>query len=255
MENRLMRTIAPLLKITNHLANNLLPTTCLLCGSQLSGELVCLPCSLDLPHLSRAEFTCQQCALPVNSAAGFCGQCLHRPPAFSRSIIPFNYQYPLDFLIHSFKYRRHLACGKALTQMLAEHLQHTYLNSSLVWPDMIIPVPLHWWRRWQRGFNQSEVIGLGLAQALAIPLHVHFCHRAKRTPSQRGLSRADRQQNLRGAFIMAKKSAGDIQGKTIALLDDVVTTTATARELSKLFMRQGARDVHVWALARTPEVH
>lgn len=237
--------------------NRLLPTTCLLCGCGLGGELLCSGCEFDLPHLIKASRLCFQCSIPLSSDGepsdgDFCGHCLRRPPAFSHSVIPFSYQHPLDFLIHSFKYRRQLACGNALAQALAAYIQHHYEETRQPWPEMIIPVPLHWTRRWQRGFNQAEVIGFELAQKLDLPLLSHLCRRRKPTPHQKGLSRAERQQNLRGAFEV-KAGAEQIQGRCVALLDDVVTTTATAREVSELLIKNGARAVHVWALARTPD--
>lgn len=237
---------------TANLANRLLPTTCLLCGCGLRGELLCAGCELDLPHLTKAGRLCRQCALPLASEGEFCGQCLHKPPAFSCSVIPFSYRHPLDFLIQSFKYRRKLACGRALAQAMAAHIHHHYQETHQHWPEVIIPVPLHWTRRWQRGFNQAEVIGYELAHRLGIPLATYLCQRRQRTPSQKGLSRAERQKNLRRAFVLAADPA-QIQGKCVALLDDVVTTTTTAREVSDLLLKKGAREVHVWALARTPD--
>jgi ComF family protein len=249
------RLFITLISHTTKVANQLVPTTCLLCGCGLRGELLCSGCEMDLPHLARAEHLCQQCALPLSAEAGFCGHCLHKPPAFSHSVIPFSYQHPLDYLIHRFKYRRQLPCGKALALALGAFIQHHYDEHPDEWPDVIIPVPLHWLRRLQRGFNQAEVIGAELAQQLHIPLETHVCKRSKRTPSQKGLSRAERQDNLRKAFTVSAESAHKIRGKCVALLDDVVTTTATARELSNLLVQQGARAVHIWALARTPEKH
>lgn len=237
---------------TANLANLLLPTTCLLCGCGLRDELLCSGCELDLPHLAKAGRVCRQCALPLTSEGEFCGHCLHKPPAFSHAVIPFSYQHPLDFLIHSFKYRRQLACGRALAQVMAAHIYHHYQETYQHWPEVIIPVPMHWTRRWQRGFNQAEVIGYELAHRLQIPLNTHLCRRRQRTPSQKGLSRAERQKNLRRAFVLTP-NAMQIQGKCVALLDDVVTTTATAREVSDLLIRKGAREVHLWALARTPD--
>lgn len=234
-------------------ANRLLPTTCLLCACRLEGELLCSGCEMDLPHLGRAEYLCQQCALPLASDAGFCGHCLHQPPAFSHSVIPFSYQHPLDYLIHRFKYHRQLASGRALAKTLAAYIQHHYDEQQIGLPEIIVPVPLHWMRRGQRGFNQAELIGEELAQQLHIPLETRVCKRSKRTPSQKGLTRAERQENLRKAFSISNRSAQKIHGKCVALLDDVVTTTATARELSQLLVQHGAREVHIWALARTPE--
>ncbi|RYZ92480.1 MAG: ComF family protein [Moraxellaceae bacterium] len=163
---------------------------------------------------------CQQCGIRIDSISDFCGHCLHHPPAFSRSCIPFAYQHPLDHLIHKFKYRRNLTSGKLLGRMLADYLtHHAQHQNAWVSPDLIIPTPMHWLKRWQRGFNQAEVMGRYVAQELAIPLATNIIKR--------------------------------IQDKRIALLDDVVTTTATVRELSQLLIKAGAKDVQVWALART----
>lgn len=236
---------------TYMLTNRLLPTSCLLCGCDLKGELLCAGCALDLPHLEQAGQLCQQCSLPFASEGAFCGHCLHKPPAFSHSVIPFSYQYPLDFLIQSFKYRANLSAGRALAQVLAAQVYHHYQETHWPWPDLILPVPLHWTRRWQRGFNQAELIGQELAHRLNIPLQTRLCQRRQRTSSQKGLSRIERQKNLRNAFVIAPKAQEKLQRKCVALLDDVVTTTATARTISDLLIGGGASEVHVWALART----
>jgi ComF family protein len=235
---------------TTKVINHLLPTTCLLCGCTLKGELLCSGCELDLPHLEQAGMLCVQCSLPLAGIGPYCGHCLHRPPAFSYSVIPFSYEHPLDFLIHGFKYRGRLAYGRALAQALANHIHHHYLDIEQPLPELIIPVPLHWIRRWRRGFNQADMIGQMLSRKLQIPLQTRLCRRRLSTPSQKGLSRAERQKNLRRAFVLTQEMA-NLEGKCVALLDDVVTTTATARELSELLIKGGAREVHVWALART----
>lgn len=232
------------------LFHHFLPTSCLLCGCSLGTDLLCHACELMLPHLENQA--CHQCALPLATHADFCGQCLYKPPAFSRSVIPFVYQHPIDFLIHNFKYRRKLSYGRALAQLLADKISHDQHEHPDTRPDLLLTVPLHWSRRWQRGFNQTEIIGKQLATQLHIPLLTHACRRRQPTPSQKGLSRAQRQRNLRGAFELRKDSQRLIDGKRVALLDDVVTTTATARELSKLLVKHGAADVQIWALARTP---
>ena len=120
-------------------------------------------------------------------------------------------------------------------------------------PELIVPVPLHWTRRWRRGFNQAEMLGWDLAQAMNIPLMTRLCRRTQRTPSQRGLSRTQRQQNLRNAFSLSRHAQTALEGKCVALLDDVVTTTSTVRALSTQLIEAGAAEVHVWAVARTPE--
>ena len=245
---QLLRTIRR--KLTG-LGNQLLPTQCLLCAATLQGELLCEGCLYDLPWAQRHEYNCQQCALALESVGDFCGHCLKQPPAFSRTIIPFVYQHPLTPLIHSFKYRRKLAQGKLLGQLLAQHIHDCATHADWQAPDLLIPTPMHWTRRWQRGFNQAEILGQYLARATGIPLATRIIQRQHRSPAQKELTRSERQINLRKAFAISPTARQKIIGKRIALIDDVVTTTATIRELSQLLIKAGAKDVQVWALART----
>jgi len=234
------------------LINHLLPTCCLLCTTRLDGKLLCDGCELDLPWVTGFTAHCEQCALPLPTASRFCGECLRRPPPFNRTFTPFVYGHPVDYLISSFKYRRNLACGNALGQLLGAFLQSSYAEQDLEFPELIVPVPLHWTRRWQRRFNQAELIATSIASALKTPVANNLCSRKRRTPKQKGSGRRLRQANLRGAFRLSANASTALTGKCVALVDDVVTTTATVREISKLLMDAGARDVHVWALARTP---
>jgi len=233
------------------LLSPLFPSQCLLCARALNGDLLCTNCQYDLPHCY-GQLLCQQCGLRIESLGDFCGHCLRHPPGFSRSFIPFAYEHPLDHLIHRFKYRRNLTTGKLLGQMLADYLNYCAQehNDWLV-PDLIIPAPMHWLRRWQRGFNQAEILGQYVANELKIPLATHLIKRTHKTPAQKELSRNERQINLRKAFSIDEKKQMHIKDKRIALIDDVVTTTATVRELSQLLIKAGAKDVQVWALART----
>lgn len=229
----------------------LFPSQCLLCGCSLAGDSLCTDCQLNLPHIFN-RLLCKQCGLTIDSLSNYCGHCLNHPPAFSRSLIPFEYKFPLDTLIHKFKYRADLTAGKALARLLAEAITHQITDAGdLEQPDVIIPVPLHWMRRWRRGFNQAEVLAYRLAHELDIPIATRHVLRVKNSTSQKGLSRRDRQIKLNQPFAINHKYQKEIIGKRIALVDDVVTTTATLRALSSLLMTSGAKDVQVWALART----
>ncbi len=237
-----------------NLINHSLPNQCLLCAAGLqTNDLLCSNCHYDLPHVY-GQHLCRQCGLGSDSLNDFCGHCLSHPPAFERSFIPFAYEYPLDGLIHKFKYRRHLTSGKLLGQLLADYLKH-YAQEHEDWiaPDVIIPVPMHWLKRWQRGFNQAEFLGRQVALALDLPLVCGIIQRTHKTPAQKELTRSERQKNLRKAFRILAHNRTQITGKRIALIDDVVTTTATVRELSQLLVKAGAKEVQVWALARTME--
>jgi ComF family protein len=234
------------------LGNYLLPTQCLLCGERLEGELLCEGCLYDLPWMERHKNRCRQCALSLSSDSELCGHCLKNPPSFHATFAPFSYQAPLTPLIHRFKYRGKLHCGRLLGQLLTNYICDCAVNlPDWKGPDLLIPAPTHWTRRWQRGFNQTEILGQYLTEATGIPIATKIVERHKRVVSQKELTRGERQQNLRNAFTISTKSQAYIEGKRIALIDDVITTTATARELSELLITAGAKDVQVWALART----
>lgn len=247
---KLKRLFTPFIQFSNRL----LPTQCLACGCTLYGELLCEHCHFDLPWSTRYEYVCVQCGLALSNADNFCGHCLHNPPAYSRSYIPFAYEYPLDSIIHRFKYRRKLSHGKLLGQLLAKHIQDCADNSEN-WqqPDIIISAPMHWRKRWQRGFNQADILGEYLAEKTNTPLATKCIRRKAQATTQKESTRVERQQNLRDAFYISDNTKQQIKGKKIALVDDVVTTTATLREISRLLISAGVSDIQVWALARTME--
>ncbi len=240
-------------QLTGAFGQQLLSSQCLLCTGPLGDSALpnlCGGCLYDLPFIDSQQ-RCKICGLSLPGSGEHCGQCLHQPPNFSHSHIPFSYQYPLDGIIQGFKYRRHLASGELLGKLLADYLEHCHQeNPNWQVPDLIIPTPMHWLRRWKRGFNQADLLAGILAKQLGIPLASKLVRRHKQAPSQQGLSRDQRQRNLRNAFAISRPEL--VAGKHIALVDDVVTTTATARELSRLLRKAGATDVQLWALARTP---
>ncbi|MEN0035766.1 MAG: ComF family protein [Cellvibrio sp.] len=227
--------------------NHILPAPCLICGLTDSGHpLLCPTCNTALPRLNREPHLCKCCALPLASDAPLCGKCLQKKPAFSQSCIAFNYTHPLDFLIQQFKYRRQLSSGKLLAQLLSETC------STAERPDILVPVPIHWRKRWQRGFNQSELIAYWISKNFDIPV-LSACQQTRHHHSQKGLGRAERYKNLRQSFAINTSIKAKLHGAHIALIDDVVTTTATARTLSELLLKNGAQRVDIWALARTPD--
>jgi len=228
--------------------DQLLPQQCLCCGAIVRLQSLCDDCRLDLPWI---DIACPQCGLPATSHE-HCGSCLTRPPAFDRCIAPLMYQFPLPSLIARFKQRRRLSYGAALAQLLAIHLQQTLAEDEL--PDVIVPVPLHWWRKARRGFNQSELIADDCGCALGIAVDSQLLRRRHATPSQQSLGRRDRRRNLQTAFDIAPGRRNDTMPRHIALVDDVVTTMSTCDALARLLKQQGAVRVDVWALARTPEL-
>ncbi|MCG8392771.1 MAG: ComF family protein [Pseudomonadales bacterium] len=216
---------------------------CLLCG-QAPGGLLCHPC---LSLLAPIEPPVCRCGLPHaapledQDEAPLCGRCLRRPPAFSASQSPLQYRFPLDLLIRRYKHHGDLVAERAIEQLLA--------RAPLPWPDTdaLCPLPAHWRRRWRRGFDQSERLARRLASLWDRPL-LSALQRQRFTPMQQGLSRRQRQRNLRQAFRPVK----DVRGLRLVLVDDVMTTGSSARAAADCLLKQGAAEVRVWTLARTP---
>ena len=217
---------------------------CILCsGSGQLGLDLCLACEREFPFLGP---NCISCALPMTQLdERYCGQCLHSPPAFSRTEAIWEYHPPIAQLISAFKYNRQLSYGNVLFKIAASRFASAYYHS--LYPDILTPVPLHWRRRLVRGFNQSELIAQHLAKQLHIPL-MRTLKRTKSTASQQSLDANTRRRNLKGAFRVTEH----VEGKVIAVVDDVMTTGATAEEISKCLLHAGAKQVHIWCLARTP---
>jgi ComF family protein len=153
---------------------------------------------------------------------------------------------PVDSLIAAFKYRNQLTSGRLLSQLLLAEICRRYADQPL--PEIIVPVPLHWRRQWRRGFNQSQCVASYLGAQLSIPVQLRRIQRIRRTPTQQGLNKPQRQRNLKRAFRVTKPFSGE----TIALIDDVMTTGTTCAEISRELLKAGAGEVHIWALARTP---
>jgi ComF family protein len=214
------------------------PYHCALCGTSISNRLLCTGCDADL---SRYRVTaCPICALPtLNNLV--CGHCLQRRPTFDHTLAAFSYHFPIDRLLHAFKYSGDLALieilAKPLAQLAADHPR----------PDLLMPMPLHPERLKERGFNQSMEIAKPISRWLSIPLSANACQRTRNTPSQTGLKWKERRRNVRGAFACDL----DLTGKKIAVLDDVMTTGATLNELSRILKNCGASEVSAWVVART----
>lgn len=219
----------------------LLPACCLLCGDTLKGGRLCHPCRNDLPAPIHA---CPRCALPLDAPAASCGACLSHPPRWSRCLAPLLYRPPASALLAGFKYRGRLSAGRLLTDLLLEQLRREGIGPA----ELLLPVPMHWRRRLRRGFNQTELIADQLGAALGLPVAMRTLRRIRPTQPQQALDAAARARNLRGAFTLS----ASVAGRHLALIDDVVTTGATAAELSRLLLQSGAASVQLWALARTP---
>lgn len=220
------------------LADLLLPNHCFLCGTPCQ-RVLCTDCSQDLPD---NRLCCPRCAVP-QTHNDLCGECLLTPPAFDRVISPFIYDEQVPQLINRFKHHSHLRLGKYLSTHLAEQIR-----AADDLPDLLTAVPLHWRRRLERGFNQSEIIAAELKRQLSLPV-LAILRKTQATRNQQQLSRKRRLNNLKYSFSVTN----EVNELHIGVVDDVVTTTATTDLLSRLLRRAGARKISVYCLARTPK--
>jgi ComF family protein len=174
-----------------------------------------------------------------------CGACARQSPDFDRCYAALQYADITASLISGLKFQHKLNHARLLSQLLIDYLE----RQQAPLPDMILPVPLHRQRLRERGYNQALELARPVGRYFALPVLPRMCLRVRATPAQSGLDRKARRKNLRRAFQLN----GHVEGRSIALLDDVVTTGSTVAELAKLLKRAGATRVDVWAVARTPE--
>ena len=208
----------------------MLPFKCVLCFSKETVNAVCPPCLADLRRL-RIINSCRRCALP--HAAPICGGCLSQPPAFDAITAPFIYAPPLDALVKHFKYGDGWQLAKLMAQLLPPPPA----------ADMVLPVPLHWRRERERGFNQARE----LAKRAHLRHHDGVLWRIVETMPQASLpDRRARHNNVKGVF----RVDGDVRGLSLLLVDDVMTSGATINEAAKVLKAAGANTVSALVFAR-----
>ena len=220
--------------------NILYPSKCPVCGNETDVSGLAPICSSCWEGIKKYTGPfCRVCAAPlVSEYAEVCGQCIKTPPPFSRALTCGLYEGTLSEAINQLKFFGNKRLSKPLAGLL--------LGLDLPEMDGIVPVPLSIKSLRERGFNQALLISRVLSRKLRMPLLTDTLLKIKETPPQIGLSAKERLTNIRKAF-MAK---GDIEGLSLFLVDDVMTTGATVRECSKVLRKAGAKEVVVLTLAR-----
>lgn len=215
----------------------LLAQDCLLCGAESASSILCPACEADLPRLP--DTLCPRCALPT-AHGEICGRCLARPPHYDFTLAAFRYSFPVDKLVHTFKYGHRLALGAYFGRQLAA------LGEGGLRADLIVPLPLHPMRLRERGFNQALELARPLAREWRIPIDARSCRRIRQTAPQADLPWRERARNVRGAF----DCASDFTGKRLLLIDDVMTTGSSLDELARTVKLHGAQEVVQFVVAR-----
>ncbi|MEN4911673.1 DNA utilization protein GntX [Erwinia amylovora] len=223
-----------------------IPPGCWLCAMPLAFAIHGL-CSVCLRQLLVHPACCPRCGLPAGCSTHQCGRCLRRPPPWQRLIAVSAWQPPLSQLVNRLKFYRATALAVMLARLLLLRWLQQRRESGLQRPDLLLTVPLHHYRAWQRGYNQLEEIAQRLVRWVPCRYAPQAITRVRAAKIQHRLGARARRKNLRGAFRLETA----VRGYHIALLDDVVTTGSTAAEISRVLLANGAASVEIWCLCRT----
>jgi ComF family protein len=223
-----------------------LPPRCPGCGA-VTGEphRFCLACWQGLRFLG--EPCCARCGLPFDYDSGKdveCGSCLAAPPHYDRLRAAVAYGETARKVALKLKYSGRPGVAETLAHFMQRHVADEA-------PDAILaPVPLHRWRIWKRGYNQSALVATALARRTGHQAQLDLLRRVKATPVLRGLGKRERALAVRGAFKVPDGARAAIEGRTVLVVDDVYTSGATANACAKALKRGGAARVNIICWAR-----
>jgi ComF family protein len=227
-----------------------LPPRCPGCGAVV-GEphRFCLDCWRSLVFLG--EPCCARCGLPFEYGGeeeAECGRCLADPPPFDRLRAAVAYGDVSRGVALKLKYSGRPGLAETLAHFMLRHVPEVEADA------LIVPVPLHRWRIWRRGYNQAALIASSLSRRTGLPAGLDLLRRTRATPPLRGLGRRERELAVRGAFKVPPEARLSLAGRRIILVDDVYTSGATASACARTLRRAGAASVEMLCWARVVAV-
>ena len=225
------------------------PRFCLICADRVSVKTppgsICDACRTTI--LTDPHPTCPRCSSTVGPFSDLTSGCLRCRNSKLRFVGAVRLG-PYDGRLREAILRIKTADGEPLAETLGELWAETRRTDLLTdAPQVVVPISLHWRRRWSRGYNQSEAVARGVTNVLGLPLRSRVLERTRPTPTQTAQSPTQRWENVRSAFRV--KSAADVQGLSVLLIDDVMTTGATADAATAALLQAGAAQVRLGILA------
>lgn len=221
------------------------PPGCLACGRSVDSTdiVLCAPCLKVLTRLP--EKGCTRCGSPLDHGENSCSMCARQSPALEMIRSAAWFIGPVPALVHRFKYQG----LHRLSAFFAELMDTFSAGREVLEPaEVLVPVPLHRWRKLRRGYNQSDKLGEALAVLSSKELASDTLVRVRRTRSQTRLTPEQRKLNVAGAF--GVKNPRRIKGRTVLLVDDVMTTGATLGACALTLKKAGAKRVLAYTFAR-----
>lgn len=224
-----------------------LPPLCPSCREPL-GEAagLCAPCWARLSLIEPPY--CARLGIPFSYDPGpglLSMEAIANPPAYDRARAAVRYDDVARSLVHKFKYNDRLDLAPLMGRWMARAGRELLADT-----DALIPVPLHWRRQWARRFNQSAALAGAISQACGVSVEQGALKRVRHTPQQVGRSKADRADNVQGAFAVPDEQRIAVSGRRLILIDDVLTSGATVDACARALLRAGAAHVDVLVFAR-----
>ncbi len=224
------------------------PPQCLNCETLVPAHgTLCLSCWKQVPFIAAPMCAC--CGLPFEYSLGegtLCGECLKELPPYAKARSVFLYNEHSRALVTKLKFNDQLHLASVYGPWLAKAA-----GDMLKTCEIIVPVPLSWRRFVGRRYNQAVLLAQALSKKTGFAVLPDALSRTRHTPPQTGLSRAQREKNVSGAFTINGRYKKAIAGKTVLLIDDVMTTGSTLSACARVLLKAGAKEVNVLTLART----
>ena len=244
--SRLTRLAAPLRAAFNAALNVALPPLCPACRELVGGGGLCASCWSKLSLI--APPYCERLGIPFAYDPGpgvLSMQAIADPPAYHRARAAVRYDEIARSLVHSLKYGDRLDLAPTAGRWMARAGRELLADA-----DALVPVSLHWRRLWARRFNQSALLAKAIAEVGGVPVAEIALRRVKPTAQQVGLSQAERASNVQGAFRVPPEGRAEVKGRRLILIDDVLTSGATADACARSLLRAGAGNIDVLVFAR-----
>ena len=226
-------------------AHRAVPSQCAVCRAWPAQPL-CGACSVEFGH---ARARCLRCALPIPAGVDVdeCGKCLAEPPVLDECHAAVSYGYPWSYLVAQYKFKGEPGWARVFANLMR---CSNALMASIDRADCVLPMPLARERLAERGFNQALALARLLAPART---DAGLLLRIRNTPAQSALERRARIGNVQGAFALDPMRAGDVRGKRVVLVDDVMTSGASLHASARVVREGGASHVAAVVFARTDD--
>ncbi len=234
-------------KIFDFITSIIFPRTCSLCGKTLSfnsRKNICDVCLQSIPKLE--GLICHKCSLPLPDGGATCSDCKNNKDIYFDVLkAPYTYSIKMKKLIKKLKYSRKTFLATELSLPMAEFIKKENIDKDI---DIVVPVPMHWLKKWKRGYNQAELLAEKVSKHINKPMY-NALIRTKYTKPQFNLKKQERHENMESMFDINKKYIDIVKGKRILLIDDIATTCSTSNQCAKVLKSLRCKTVVV-TLAR-----